>query len=230
MGIAEKYQDIGQSLEQLGQLGKAKGDTVFNFNFNFERNEDQKNNLKELIDGNFTLCAYKGAKGSGAIPVWFTETYDNVFGILSVNYTPSYKVFIGALREVSGTTSLNVSKSSAEIGLGKGLAVDKYGNFSTLANKDPLSIALMNNRPNGTPPLTVGLSALVGGEYKPFCTFELKPGGTINMEPLETVLLFAAQTDLVSGSVNATTAAPGCTFPFGQGPTTFPLEIGRAHV
>ncbi len=45
------------------------------------------------------------------------------------------------------------------------------------------------------------------------------------MEPNEKVLLFAAQTDMVSGSVTGNAAKPGCTFDFNASDIQYNLEM-----
>ena len=45
------------------------------------------------------------------------------------------------------------------------------------------------------------------------------------MEPNEKVVLFAAQTSMVSGSVTGNASAPGCTFEFNASNIKYTLEM-----
>lgn len=212
---------------ELAQLNTAG--TVFNVNFDFT-NAEQAAILQELIQAGFTLYGFKAAGGAGQIasgvPVWFTRDYKNIFGMLNINYTPKFKVYIGNSIKVGPDTIITSDKMSPEVPLGTAVTVDRFGNFSTVPGGAPDgTIELINDRPADTDMLTVGLAALVDGEFRPFCAFESRPGSTISMEPRENVLLFAAQTNLVSGSVVANTAAPGCLFPLDSAHIQYSLEM-----
>jgi hypothetical protein len=98
-----------------------------------------------------------------------------------------------------------------------------------ISNVPEDGIAVLSQRPSGTPPVTVGLAGLVttpaGDQYLPFCAFTLPPQGSIIMQPIEQVLLMAAQLDLHSGNVQGVLSAPGVMFEFGSGTRDYPLTI-----
>lgn len=192
--------------------------TIFTINFDFD-SADQQAILTQLQAGGYTLLGYKGATGpnqvSAGLPTWFAEPFKEVFGGVHINYEPMYKVYVYNEASIGANTTIQMEAMSPAIPLGTAVTFDENGSFTTVANGAPAGIiTVLNNRPADTTAVTVGLAAYVNGNYQPFCAFTSQPLGSVSMEPIENVLLFAAQTNLVSGSVVANAAAPGCTFEF----------------
>ncbi|MEM9822196.1 MAG: hypothetical protein AAF985_14030 [Bacteroidota bacterium] len=204
--------------------------TAFNIDFDFT-SATQKKILQHLQNNGYKLMGYKGAKGAGQVtaglPTWFAIPYMDMFAKVDINYEPLYKVYVSQQSEIGPNTTLNVSAMSKEFPLGTSLAFNPDGSFSIdTTNPAPAgTISLLNNRPSSTPKVTVGLAAKVNGNFSPFCAFTLTPQGSVNMEPLEKVCLFAAQTSLQSGSVVGQAAAPGCTFEFSESAIDYSLEM-----
>lgn len=207
--------------------------TTFSMDFDFTSAE-QKKVLTYLQANNYQLLGFKGAKGPNqlavGVPTWFSVPFGNIFGTVAIDYEPKYKVYVFNKSQIAAYTTIEMQALSSEIALGNGLVFNADGTFTTGTNPvPPGSIALTNNRPAGTPNVTVGLAGLIntpaGQQYLPFCAFTLTPQGSINMTPQETIALFAAQVNLQSGNVQAVASAPGCSFSFSSSTTSYQLQI-----
>lgn len=186
--------------------------TTFSMDFDFTSAE-QKKVLTYLQANNYQLLGFKGAKGPNqlavGVPTWFSVPFGNIFGTVAIDYEPKYKVYVFNKSQIAAYTTIEMQALSSEIALGNGLVFNADGTFTAGTNPvPPGSIALTNNRPAGTPNVTVGLAGLIntpaGQQYLPFCAFTLTPQGSINMTPQETIALFAAQVNLQSGNVQVT--------------------------
>lgn len=209
-------------------------DTTFSMNFDFT-SADQRQVLNELQQQGFTLLGYKGALGpnqiSAGVPTWFAVPFGHIFGSTTIDYTPTYKVYVSNKANIAEGTTINMDAMSSATGLGNALTFNQDGSFGSggVVNVPPSSIGLFNNRPAGMPQVTVGLAGLVntpnGEEFLPFCAFTLNPQSSLIMTPLENILLVAAQLNLKSGNVQANLAAPGCTFTFGTSVLNYDLMV-----
>lgn len=70
-------------------------DTVYEMGFDFTSAEQRKI-LEYLQKNNYQLIAYKGASGpnqvSAGLPTWFSVPFGNMFGKVTIDYTPLYKL------------------------------------------------------------------------------------------------------------------------------------------
>jgi hypothetical protein len=207
--------------------------TTFSMKFDFT-SADQSKVLRYLQSNNYQLLGFKGATGPNqltvGVPTWFSVPFLNIFSQVTIDYEPKYKVYVFNKSEIAANTTIQMQALSDEITLGKGLVFNTDGTFTAGSNPvSPNSIALKNNRPIGTTPVTVGLAGLVnlpeGKKYLPFCAFTLTPQGSISMTPQETIVLFAAQLDLQSGNVQASASAPGCSFSFSNSTISYDLQV-----
>ncbi len=204
--------------------------TIFNIDFNFAP-ATQNEILQYLQANDYKLMGYKGARGPGQVtsglPTWFVLPFVDIFAQVNIEYEPLYKVYVSQQSTIGPNTSLQVSALSQEFPLGTSLIFNGDGTFTT-DNDNPAppgTISLLNNRVATTPNVTVGLAAKVNGEFSPFCAFTLTPQGSVNMEPMENACLFAAQTNLQSGSVVGQAATPGCLFDFNASHINYSLEM-----
>ncbi|TGE29942.1 hypothetical protein E5K02_02580 [Hymenobacter metallicola] len=185
--------------------------------------------LGELQAQNFTLLAYKGASGpnqvSAGMPTWFAQPFINLFTPIDIEYTPVYQVYISSVLNVAPNTIINMAKASLPVGLGTSLVFNADGTFTQGGAGTAGSIALTNNRPAGTPPLVVGLAAMINGVFSPFCAFTCPPQNAVQMTPHESVAFFAARTALQSGSVTANATAPGSSFAIQPTVTDYTLQV-----
>ncbi|CAM1340263.1 hypothetical protein [Tenacibaculum amylolyticum] len=204
------------------------GGTIFTMNFDFTAAE-QREILQYLQQNNFTLFGFKGASGpnqvAAGLPTWFAVPYKEMFGTVEIDYEPLYKVYVFNKAEIGANTTIKMEALSIEIPLGSKVQFNSDGTFSTIGSATPGTISVLNNRPAGTSNITIGLAAKVNGVFAPFCAFTSTPQGTISMEPNQKVVLFAAQKNLISGSVVGNAAAPGCTFEFNASHINFDLEM-----
>lgn len=202
--------------------------TIFTMNFDFT-SASQKAILSYLQDNNYKLFGYKGASGpnqiSSGLPTWFAVPYIEMFGNVEIDYEPLYKVYVFNKAVIGANTTIKMEVLSIELPLGTAVQFNPDGSFSTIGSAKPGTISILNNRPAGTTNVTVGLAAKVNGVYSPFCAFTSTPQSTVSMEPNEKVVLFAAQTNLVSGSVIGNATAPGCTFMFNASSINYDLEM-----
>jgi hypothetical protein len=203
--------------------------TPYTINFDFST-DDQRTILGELQASGYKLCGFKGASGpsqvGAGLPAWFVEPFSDMFGDVTIDYEPLYKVFAFNQAVIGANTTIKMQSLSGEVPLGSVLLFNQDGSFTTgTAAPQPGSIVVQNGTASGTPKLTIGLAAKVGGQYLPFCAFTSSPQGSIAMTPHETVCLFAAQTNLVSGTVTAAAAAPGCSFEFSNILMDYALKI-----
>lgn len=202
--------------------------TIFSIDFDFTTS-DQKAILAYLQANNYTLFAYKGASGpnqvSAGLPTWFAEPYIEMFGSVEIDYEPLYKVYVFNKAVIGTNTTIKMECLSVELPLGTAVQFNPDGTFSVTGSAKPGIITVLNNRPSGTSGVTVGLAAKINGVYAPFCAFTCTPQGSVSMEPNEKVCLFAAQTNLVSGSVVGNASAPGCTFEFNASSINYELQM-----
>lgn len=209
--------------------------TTYTIEFNFE-NSEQQAVLAALQAQGYNLLAYKGAVGPNqlttGVPTWFSVPYGDQFGIVDIYYKPKYKLYVSTQADIAANTTILMKSLSRPLELGIAQTFNSDGTFVSggVSNVPADSLGLFNNRPAGTPALTVGLAGLVttpsGGEqYLPFCAFTLNPQGSIMMKPLETILLVAAQQSLESGNVQASVSAPGCTFSFSASVGKYDMQV-----
>jgi len=203
--------------------------TTYDINFDFS-SIPAKAILADLQGGKYQLMGYKGASGPGQVsvglPTWFSLPFTDVMGgKLDVLYTPTYLVYYFDSIDIDENTVIQMSGQSQPVTLGTELILDSLGNFTVGTGGSAGTIQLKNNRPSGTPNLTVGLAASVNGKYAPFCAFTITPLGSIEMTPHENVCLFASQLSLASGTVTASAATPGVMFSFLPGTQTYDLAI-----
>ncbi|WP_460138671.1 hypothetical protein [Pseudomonas sp. H2_D07] len=208
--------------------------TTFTIEFDFN-SADQKAVLKELQTQGYNLLAYKGAVGPNqlttGVPTWFAVPFGTMFGLVDIDYQPMYKLYVTTQGNIAADTTIQMQSISTALPLGSAQTFNQDGTFVSggVASVPADSLGLFNNRPSGTPPLTVGLAGLVttpsGTQYLPFCAFTLNPQGSIVMKPLENILLVAAQQNLQSGNVQAVVSAPGCTFSFSASTIEYDLQV-----
>ncbi|MBE0391981.1 hypothetical protein [Flavobacterium sp. PL002] len=202
--------------------------TIFTMDFDFT-DASQRTILKYLQTNKYKLFGYKGASGpnqiSSGLPTWFAVPYIEMFGSVEIDYEPLYKVYVFNKAVIGANTTIKMEVLSIELPLGTAIQFNSDGTFSTIGSAKPGTISILNNRPSGTTDVTVGLAAKVNGDYAPFCAFTSTPQGTVSMEPNEKVVLFAAQTNIVSGAVIGNAASPGCTFMFNASNINYNLEM-----
>lgn len=208
--------------------------TQFSIEFDFN-SADQKAVLSALQTQGYNLLAYKGAVGPNqlttGVPTWFAVPFGSMFGLVDIDYEPKYKLYVTTQANIAANTTIQMQSISTELPLGSAQTFNSDGSFVSggVQNVPVDSLGLFNNRPAGTPPLTVGLAGLVktptGSDYLPFCAFTLNPQNSIMMKPLETILLVAAQQSLQSGNVQANVSAPGCTFAFSAATMKYDLQV-----
>lgn len=202
--------------------------TVYNMNFNWGT-AAQIAILAQLQKGGYKLMAYKGASGpqlvTAGLPTWFAQPFSTMFGVTNIDYIPKYKVYLYSKATIGADTTIQMDALSNEVGLGSIVTFDQTGQFSVTSGAPAGTITAHNNQSAGSNNLTVGLAAKVNGEFLPFCAFTSLPQNSVNMQPNEKVVLFAAQTGLVSGSVSAASTAPGCTFEFNAASISYALEM-----
>jgi hypothetical protein len=207
-------------------------DTTFSMDFDFT-SSSQAAILGQLQAENFVLLAYKGATGSSQVtaglPTWFAVPFGDLFGVVAINYTPQYKVYVFNQATIAANTVIQMEVLSDEIGLGTSLNFSQEGQFTSAGTSPAGTITLTNQRPAGTPNVTVGLAGLVnlptGSQYLPFCAFTLTPLGSIEMAPIERVAMMAAQMNVQSGNVQANASAPGCSFAFNSSDVLYKLMV-----
>jgi len=207
-------------------------ETIYSMDFDFT-SASQKDVLKYLQENGYMLLAYKGATGpsqvSAGLPTWFSVPFGNIFGVVGIDYTPQYKVYVFNRATIAANTTIRLEVLSSEIGLGTSLNFTQDGSFTDAGSSRPGTITIHNQRPKSTPNITVGLAGLVnlptGSQYLPFCAFTLTPLGSIEMAPTEQVAMMAAQVNLQSGNVQANASAPGCTFTFDSSNIDYKLMI-----
>lgn len=207
-------------------------DTVYSIDFNFT-SAPQQAVLQYLQNNNYQLLAYKGATGpnqvTAGLPTWFAVPFGNIFGAVEIDYTPQYKIYVFNQATIAANTTIQMQSLSSEVGLGTALNFQPTGAFTSAGSSKPGTITLNNQRPAGTPNITVGLAGLVnlpsGTQYLPFCAFTLTPMGSITMAPTENVAMMAAQVNLQSGNVQANASAPGCSFTFDSSKITYNLMV-----
>ena len=202
--------------------------TIYNMNFDWSSAE-QNAILSELQNGNYKLFGYKGATGpeqvTAGLPTWFAVDYTTMFGITNINYIPKYKVYFYNEANIGTDTTITMQALSAEVSLGTIVEFDQTGRFTTKPGAPAGTITVVNKQSSTSNTLTTGLAAYVNGAYAPFCAFTSRPQNSVNMAPNEKVCIFAGQTGLVSGSVNASSTAPGCTFEFNSSNIKYDLKM-----
>ncbi|MBC3409968.1 hypothetical protein HU719_021165 [Pseudomonas sp. SWRI107] len=208
--------------------------TTFAMNFDFNSAPEMEV-LEQLQKQGYYLLGFKGAEGpnqlTAGVPTWFSVPFGDIFGKVAIEYTPKYKLYVTTQRDIAANTTIEMEKTSGELSLGNAQTFNPSGGFVSggVTGVPADSLGLFNNRPAGTPPLTVGLAGLVatpqGDKYLPFCAFTLNPQGSIVMKPLDNILLVAAQRSLKSGNVQASVSAPGCTFAFSASAIKYELQV-----
>ena len=207
-------------------------DTTFSVSFDFASAAEQAV-LQQLQAGNYQLLAYKGATGpsqvSAGLPVWFSVPFGNLFDDVVISYTPQYEVYVFNQATIAANTVITMQGHSNPVGLGTALNFNQDGSFTSAGSSPAGTITLNNLRPAGTPDITVGLAGQVTingqSQFLPFCAFTVTPLGSVEMAPVETVAMMAAQLNLQSGSVQANASAPGCSFTFDSSDSAYQLTV-----
>lgn len=209
--------------------------TTFDINFDFSSTSEQQQVLQQLQAAGYSLLGYKGAEGPNqlttGVPTWFSVPFADMFGIVDIDYTPTYKIYVYNKDQIAADTTIQMQALSSAMPLGNALTFQQDGSFVSggVSGVPADSLGLFNNRPSTTSPVTVGLAGLVnlptGTQYLPFCAFTLPSQNSIIMKPLETILLVAAQRNIQSGNVQASVSAPGCTFEFSASAIEYDLKI-----
>ncbi|MGN7864870.1 hypothetical protein [Chryseobacterium sp. 22458] len=201
---------------------------IFSMNFDFTSAE-QKAILQYLQANNYKLTAYKGATGpnqvSSGVPTWFSVSYVEIFGELEIDYEPKYKVYVFNQTNINVNTRILMQAISDETPLGTGLTFNPDGTFHRNSGAPEGVINVINNRPAGTPPVTIGLAAKVNGKFLPFCAFICAPQESVSMKPNEKIVLLASQNNMTSGTVAGNMTGPGCSFTFSAQNMRYDLEM-----
>lgn len=204
------------------------GTRMFSINFDFSSGE-QNQILQYLQASAYRLMGYKGATGTNQItsgvPAWFAIDYSNMFGMVDIDYEPEYKVYVFNKSMIAPNTTIQMQALSQEIPLGTAVSFHPDGSFSIRGTAPAGVITVRNERPLGTPDLTIGLAARVDGQFLPFCAFTSNAQGQVSMEPNENIVLFAAQTNMTPGAVTGYTINPGCHFMFSAKNTDYDLQM-----
>jgi hypothetical protein len=231
------YENNRVALREQASLASVQQSSSGTFSIGFDfQSADQRDILKYLQANNYTLVGFKGAQGpqqvTVGVPTWFSVPFLSMFGDVTINYRPLYKVYVYNSADIAVQTIIKMQALSTAIELGQSLSFNSDGAFTSggVGNVPANTIGLFNNRPANTAAVTVGLAGLVdtpsgGSQYLPFCAFTLTPQASILMTPIEQVLLFAAQTNLTSGNVQANAAAPGCRFAFTNAVQRYDLMV-----
>lgn len=209
-------------------LMQKTGTVIYQIGFDFTSAE-QKVILEYLQANNYSLVGYKGASGpnqvSSGVPTWFSISYYSVFGQLEIDYEPKYKVYVFNKADITINTTIMMQALSDEVPLGAKVYFNPDGSFRSGSGGSEGMITVQNNRPAGTPPLTIGLAAKVNGRFLPFCAFTCTPQGIVNIKPNEKIALFAAQTNATPGSVVNQINNPGCSFMFSAQDIVYDLQM-----
>lgn len=189
--------------------------TIFSTVFDFT-SEEQKEILRYLQVNNYKLLGYKGASGpnqvSSGVPTWFSMPFANMFGQLEIDYEPRYKVYIFNKEDITVNTTIMMHALSDEVPLGTNVVFNTDASFRSDSVGSEGVITVYNSRPAGTSPITIGLAVKVMGQFLPFCAFTCAPQGTVSIRPDAKTALFAAQSNMTSGSVADHIINPGCSF------------------
>ena len=153
-----------------------------------------------LTNAGFQLFAFKGVQansGAGAPVVWFASS---VFGkSTSVKWTEQYQGYTGGAGLISGGSIADIN--SYDMNLDQTLNVTNPSGTGEVADggtKD--AITLVNN--SGGTPFTAGISESVeGGSPTPLCAFPLYGSETLQIAPIEKVLLMFAIASTNTGDV-----------------------------
>lgn len=209
-------------------LIQRSGTTLFTINFDFT-SSDQQEILRDLQANSYKLVGYKGASGpnqvSSGVPTWFSIYYYEMFGSEDIYCEPKYKVYVYNKGVVDSNTTIQMHAISDEVPLGTAVTFHQDGSFSATTGAPAEAITVKNERGAGTSDITIGLAAEVEGRFQPFCAFTCAPQGEVIMEPNENIVLFAAQTDTVPGSVTKYTTGSGCNFAFSAQNVKYELEM-----
>lgn len=202
--------------------------TLFSMNFDFT-SEEQKQILKFLQENNYKLVGYKGASGTNqvtaGVPTWFSMPYESMFGEVRIDCEPLYKVYVFNKSNIDINTRITMQALSDEIPLGTKVEFNPDGSFHTSPGGSEGVITVYNNRPEGMPPVTIGLAAKVELQYLPFCAFICASQEAVSMKPSERVALVASQTNAAPGSMANQINNPGCSFTFSDENTIFDLQM-----
>ncbi|WP_228414375.1 hypothetical protein [Chryseobacterium sp. CH21] len=204
------------------------GITRYSINFDFT-SADQRRILQELQENGYQLLGYKGATGpnqiTSGVPTWFAMNFSEMFGLAEIDCEPQYKVYVFNKEVIQPNTTIQMQSLSQEISLGTSLIFHPDGSFSTIGNAPDGVITVRNERPAGTPALTIGLAGKVNGRFQPFCAFTCISQGQASMEPNDNIALFAVQANVTSGSVASNARTSGCEFMFSAGNMEYDLQI-----
>ncbi|RXM38031.1 hypothetical protein BOQ62_20165 [Chryseobacterium sp. CH21] len=202
--------------------------TRYSINFDFT-SADQRRILQELQENGYQLLGYKGATGpnqiTSGVPTWFAMNFSEMFGLAEIDCEPQYKVYVFNKEVIQPNTTIQMQSLSQEISLGTSLIFHPDGSFSTIGNAPDGVITVRNERPAGTPALTIGLAGKVNGRFQPFCAFTCISQGQASMEPNDNIALFAVQANVTSGSVASNARTSGCEFMFSAGNMEYDLQI-----
>ncbi|MCI5223779.1 MAG: hypothetical protein D3924_14180 [Candidatus Electrothrix sp. AR4] len=199
---------------------------TYSINFDF-RNKKQKRILEYMQQRGYKLLGFKGAEGdcqTAGLPVWFSVPYIKMSGEVKNEYKPLYKVYYTD-SPIGTDTVIHMNALSEEIQLGTKVTLHKDGTFSTESGAPEDTVSFKNNQSVETDKITVGLAALVNGEYAPFCAFTVAPQQSLNMVPNEKICLFAVPTILRAGNVTGSVVSSGCLFEFDTPDTKIHLQM-----
>ncbi|RLJ33768.1 hypothetical protein CLU97_3255 [Chryseobacterium sp. 7] len=204
------------------------GTMIYSINFDFT-SADQRRILQYLQANGYQLLGYKGATGpnqiTSGVPTWFAMNFTEMFGMAEIDCEPQYKVYVFNKEVIQPNTTIQMQALSQEISLGTSLVFHPDGSFTTNGSAPEGTINVRNERPAGTPALTIGIAGKVNGRFQPFCGFTCNAKGEVNMQPNENIVLLAAQSNTYSGSVAGNTTTSGCQFMFSARNIEYDLEI-----
>ncbi len=153
-----------------------------------------------LTNAGFQLFAFKGVQansGAGAPVVWFASS---VFGkSTSVKWTEQYQGYTGGAGLISGGSISDIN--SYDMNLLQSLNVtNPSGTGEVVDGGTSGAITIVNN--SGGTQFTAGISESVeGGSPNPLCAFPLYGSETLQIAPIEKVLLMFAITSTNTGTV-----------------------------
>ncbi|MDR4952273.1 hypothetical protein REB14_08830 [Chryseobacterium sp. ES2] len=209
-------------------LMQKSGTTLYTINFDFT-SQEQKAILQYLQENGYQLMGYKGATGfdqlNTGVPAWFAINFLDVFDTIEIDCEPQYKVYVYNKGIIEPNSTIQMQALSEEIPLGTAVTFHPDGSFSINGPAPAGMITVRNDRFLGIPNITIGLAAKVNGEFQPFCAFSCMSQGQVTMQPNENIVLFAAQTNMNSGSVTNRTMAPGCKLIFNDKNVKYDLEM-----
>ncbi|MEM1000298.1 MAG: hypothetical protein AAGN35_24810 [Bacteroidota bacterium] len=192
---------------------------------------EQELRLKdELASEGFSLVGFKGAANGASmvgVPAWFSIPVRDLLDRNRIAVDLEFGVFVFNERDIDRNTVLTPqSRMGANLSDRNSFILSAFGQLMPDGNPGiEGTITVRSERQLGDDPVLVGIGAELDGEILPFCVYVLRPQSTVNMEPLEDVLLFFAQGPTRQGSVVGTVTTPGAKFMLNQITQTFDLRV-----